>query len=615
MKAPDAVRLALMMALLVTLLVATQGAEAAVTILSPQEGQVVHGLVTIEANKSDPGDGWLSMRITPTSRQYLIAGLAPLSFTWNTQERDDSGRQRYRDGEYTVEVVAYDAAGRQQERAEAKVTVKNSLDLTEVGEQVLLQTHYSRGDVYLYELQASQTVDVPGRAGSMLRNPPKEAAAPAASPYGGYGGGYGGGAIGGGSVAEVEVPTPGDTEGIPSNIKMKGDAQWTAEVLSPSATGRAVVDADLRRGYYTVTWQWPKQVNEDAEWESNVSDNFSGWLPGNQVARPREGQLYRVKILQTGMVEPMRASAGMAGFPMGYLFIELPQDPVEAGATWNGKMGVITGLTDTTPRIMEAAFKLEGFEYRGMHRCARITTTVTESDVQIPWDLPGTTKSTPGAPGAPGAAPGGLAEGMFDAVRQYAEALGEAMDGGAPPSAGMTPLPGGGGQLGGKAAAGPAGEPEGTLKGDITIKRVAYFDIDAGRFIGFEDSITKKITKILLPPEEGMTGFGSAAAAAAAAKGKLEYRDLYHVDAEKLMGGLVGAGAPALGGGVGGESFQPTSPAAGGFGGPGGYPGFGGASAGGMAAAVRPVRANINISTDLTVEEVKQVAGHAVAQF
>ena len=136
-----------MMALLVTLLVATQGAEAAVTILSPQEGQVVHGLVTIEANKSDPGDGWLSMRITPTSRQYLIAGLAPLSFTWNTQERDDSGRQRYRDGEYTVEVVAYDAAGRQQERAEAKVTVKNSLDLTEVGEQVLLHQDLHSGNV------------------------------------------------------------------------------------------------------------------------------------------------------------------------------------------------------------------------------------------------------------------------------------------------------------------------------------------------------------------------------------------------------------------------------------------------------------------------------------
>ena len=93
------------------------------------------------------------------------------------------------------------------------------------------------------------------------------------------------------------------------------------------------------------------------------------------------------------------------------------------------------------------------------------------------------------------------------------------------------------------------------------------------------------------------------------ANGKLTYRDLYHIDAAPLMAALVGASAVVGGGDV---VALPTAPAAGGYGGPGGT--FSGAGAAASSTIVRPVKATININTNLTIQEVRQVGGHAVGQ-
>lgn len=633
-------RTAVSLALVVILLGAAGAALAqnAVTISSPKEGETVYGVVSIQATKTDPQDGFLSFRVLPTDRKYLVSTLAPATFSWNTQQRDSSGRQIYRDGQYTIEVAGYDGSGRLQERASVQVQVRNTIPTSELGGKVLLRVNMQRADKFLYAMEGTQTVDVPGRAGSMLRNPPQQDMS--AMGMGGMGGGMGGfgGAPGMGMGGPAGMGASPETLGIPSTIKMTGDAQWTMNILSPSKTGRAVADNDLLRGFYTASFQWPKKFNEDTfKMETNVPDHFNGWLPGTQVQRPTEGRLYRTKILADGVTQPMHEGDGNSGFPMGYLFIELPDEPVSVGATWSGKMGITTGLTDNKPRIMDGSFKLEGFEYRGSHRCARITVTHTETNVQIPWDLPG--KQAPAEAGMPGGGGmlggpgGGIMGALTGALQGYAGALSAAM-GEAPPAMPAMP-PMGGGMAGptgmglGQGQVGPDGEPEGTLKGDIAIKRVVYFDMDAGRFVSFEDNITKKITKILAPPIDmgmgmggGMGGMGGGMGGgfgggmgggrpgmSAGVPQKLDYRDLYFDDVQPLMSALVGSGTGAAGAP---GAAQPGVPG----GAPAGVPGMGGfgPGMGGGSMGQPPVKATINITTTLSVAEVRQVAGHAVAQ-
>jgi hypothetical protein len=397
---------------------------------------------------------------------------------------------------------------------------------------------------------------------------------------------------------------------VPSNIKLNSKADWTLEVLSPSAAGEAVVDQELQTGYFLCTWLWPKKMNDKTmKYDHNVADHFAGWLPGNMTAQPTEGHYYRSRVSEDGKFEAMHKDS--LTFPMGQFFTQLPKDPVAAGATWNGRMSMITGLTDSKVTEMDASFKLEGFEYHGKYRCARITATHTETGVQIPWDLPGAPASGTGAGGA-GGLPGVGAPGMPGAPA--GGAMGPAAMGGLPSMMGA-----GGGT--GMAQVGPDGEPEGTLKGDITITRVAYFAVDEGRFIAFQDTVHKQINKILAPPDTGGAmggpGMGGGPGAGAAMEMQpLDYRGLDHLDATSLMGALVGQSGAMLGGmmsaigAYGNQMNQAMNGGAPGMMPPGGGPG----APGGMAQVQMepPVPAVINIDTTLSVEEVRQTAGHAL---
>lgn len=610
----------------------SSGAWAQVKILSPANGATVYGIVTVQASKPDPDDGWISFRVTPADQKFLVAVTTPFTFDWNSAERNDKGQQVYPDGDYTLEAVAYDGAGKQQGNATITVRVKNTIDANVFGQQVLLRANYERADVFLYQMTGSQVVDVPDPAGSKLRNPPEmTAGGPGAAPGGMPGMAPGmplmpGGGMGGGMGMGTNVV------GVPSTVRIRSDAQWTLEVLTPSATGRAIVDQDLRRGYFLVTWVWPKKMNEKTmKLESNVPDKFSGWLPGNLTERPTEGHFYRFKVLANGKFEEMHKDA--ASFPMGQFYTELPADPVKPGDTWSGKMAMITGLTDSEASLMQASFKLEGFEYRGRYRCARISATHTETGVEIPWDLPGAPASGTGLGGVAGAP--GMMSGMGPG-------------GGAIAPGGMAGLPSamggmGGMGMGGQPMTGPNGEPLGTLKGDVTIKRVAYFAVDEGRFVAFEDTVNKKITKILAPEMQtgmdmsmgGGMGMGGMGMGGMMEMKPLEFRGLNHIDATGLMGSLVGAGGGMMGGGMGGSmggpggmlgglmsavtgyagalntamaGGVPPMPPGGGMMPPGGAPGMG------MAPMEPPTPAVINIDTTLSVEEVRQIAGHGLAR-
>ncbi len=619
-------------------------AWAQVKILSPADGATVYGIVTVQASKPDPNDGWISFRVTPADQKFLVAVTTPFTFDWNSAERNDKGQQVYPDGDYTLEAAAYDGAGKQQGNATITVHVKNTIDANVFGQQVLLRANYERADVFLYQMTGSQVVDVPDPAGSKLRNPPEMTAggpggmgggampgmAPGMPPMMGGGMGMGmGGGMGGGMGMGANVV------GVPSTVRIRSDASWTLEVLTPSATGRAVVDQDLQRGYFLVTWVWPKKMNEKTmKLDSNVPDKFSGWLPGNLTQRPTEGHFYRFKVLANGKFEEMHKDS--PSFPMGQFYTELPTDPVKTGDTWSGKMAMITGLTDSEASLMQASFKLEGFEYRGRYRCARISATHTETGVEIPWDLPGAPASGTGLGGAAGAP--GMMGGMGPG-------------GGAIAPGAMSGLPSamGGMGMGGQPMTGPNGEPLGTLKGDVTIKRVAYFAVDEGRFVAFEDTVNKKITKILAPEVQTGMGMGGGMGMPGGMGGMgtggmmemkpLEFRGLNHIDATGLMGSLVGAGGGMMGGGMGGTmggpggmlgglmgavtgyagalntamaGGVPKMPPGGGMMPPGGAPGMGPGM--GMAQMEPPTPAVINIDTTLNVEEVRQIAGHGLAR-
>ncbi len=579
---------------------------AQVKIEAPKDGGTVFGVVTVQASKADPNDGWVAFRVTPADQKFLVAVTTPFAFEWNTAARDDKAKQLYADGDYTLEAAAYDGSGKQQGISTITVHVKNAIESSAFGQKVLLRTSYSRADVFLYQLEGSQVVDVPDPAGDKLRNPPEMDAA--AGPMGGMMPPMGG--MGGMGMGQSTV-------GVPSTVRIKSDATWTLEVLTPSATGRAIVDQDLKLGYFLCTWVWPKKMNEKTyKMDRNVPDKFSGWLPGNKTEAPTEGRFYRFKVMANGKFEEMHRND--PAFPMGQFYTELPTDPVSPGSTWNGKMAMITGLTDSDTSFVPATFRLEGFEYRGKYRCARISATHTETDVQIPWDLPGAPASSSigglgGTAGPPGAAPGGM-PGMSPMMGPGGGAIG----GGAM---------GGMGGMGGMGQTGPDGEPAGTLKGNVTIKRVAYFAIDEGRFVAFEDTVNKKVSQILLPdPMEmggGMMGGGMMGGGMMGMK-PLDYRGLNHLDATEKMGSLVGAGG-GLGGGMGGMMGGPGGMMGGMMGGmapppmpgmpgmmpPGGGPP--GGMMGGMMQMEPPVPAVINIDTTLKVEEVRQVAGHAVA--
>ena len=73
-----------------------------------------------------------------------------------------------------------------------------------------------------------------------------------------------------------------------------------------------------------------------------------------------------------------------------------------------------------------------------------------------------------------------------------------------------------GGMGGARMGRRPDREPAGTLKGDITIKRVAYFAVDEEPLHRNEDTMNKKINKILLPEMETAMGAWAAWAAWAA---------------------------------------------------------------------------------------------------
>ncbi|MCK4324294.1 MAG: hypothetical protein KAW89_07170, partial [Armatimonadetes bacterium] len=260
-------RPAMIIALCLTVIVSgsvlSSVAEAQVQILSPSPGASVHGIVQIKATKPQAGEGWITYSVSPGQDKYLAAVMSPFSIKWNTQLYR-GGERAYPDGRYTITATGFDGSGRRQGQSSVAVTVSNDIKPSEIGATVELKTNYNRGQSSNYKIQGKTVVNVPGEAGKELREPPEM----------GMGMGMGspmGGGMPGGAGMSMGMGGPGGMDmgggmgqsgfvGLPSHIDIEIDGRWAEDVLSPSATGRAVVDKDLQNGYYTVSWLWPKEV-------------------------------------------------------------------------------------------------------------------------------------------------------------------------------------------------------------------------------------------------------------------------------------------------------------------------------------------------------------------
>ncbi len=507
-------------------------AEAQVQILSPSPGATVHGIVQIKATKPQSGEGWITYSVSPSQDKYLAATMSPFSIKWNTQLYR-GGKRAYPDGRYTITATGFDGSGRRQGQFSVAVTVANDIKPSEIGATVELKTGYKRGELFDYKIEGKTTVNVPGEAGEELREPPQMgmgmgtgmggpmaggmSMGPGGMPMGpggmpmgpGAGLGMGGpGAMGMGTGMGMGGPGAmgmgggmGQTGivGLPSHIDIEIDGRWAEDVLSPSATGRAVVDKDLQNGYYTVSWLWPKEVwteGMEQKEEKNIPDSYAQVLP-------TAGGEYRFKIFPQGWVEKMHEE--QPEFPLGHSFIELPVGPVRVGATWRGDMACALSPTSTEPTIVSATHRLDSFEYRGNHRCARIVSKYTEkgATIEIAGLLPWRQEQVGGGGmlGAGMAGPQGMALGMA-AGPGTMPAMGRPMAGG-PAMGGMIGGMGGiGGPMAGPGAMGGIGGMGGgaavaeyKFKGDISLERVSYFSLDAGRIVAFEDTLVQKVKK------------------------------------------------------------------------------------------------------------------------
>ncbi len=525
---------------------------AQVAILAPEAGAVVRGVVKISATKPQADDGWVTFSVLPSRDAYLAAAMSPFAIKWNTQVYRD-GKRVYPDGQYTIKAMGFDGSGRRQGEDSLTITVVNSIDPSEIGGAVELKTNYQKGQILSYEVEGKTTVNVPGEAGKELREPPQMEMGMGGMPgmmpeerMMGMPPGYGYG----GMMPEQGMMQTGlsGSQGLPSTVNIEISGGWEEEVLSPTATGPAVVDREILRGYYTVSWLWPKEIwmtaKGEPKEEEDIPDSYAEVLPA-------AGDEYRFKVHPSAEVEKMHEE--QPEFPLGQTFIELPERPVRVGDSWAGDMAVTISPTSRKPETVSSIHRLDGFEYKGTYRCARIVSRHTVKNTEIKIELPQRLGAVGGA-GMMGEE-GMMGLGMPREMPMM-EGYGMGIEGMMPP--GLEGMAGGMGMGMGMLVV--------EYKGDLSIERVSYFALDAGRFVAFEDTIRQEAnSRVVTPAREIMLLSGRRESLDETT------RDLYVGDVQGEIQRLIGGAGGGMGamGMMGEEGMM-------GLGMPGGMPQIGG---------------------------------------
>lgn len=133
-----------------------------VRFLSPQAG-TVRGVVELKATKPNPGDGWISYKISPAGKEgdYITAVINPFSYIWDTRKRGANGARIYPDGDYVLVATAFDPSGNPVGESSITVSVRNEISPAEAGAPVVLRAAYSKGQRLDYTADGKLTVYLP----------------------------------------------------------------------------------------------------------------------------------------------------------------------------------------------------------------------------------------------------------------------------------------------------------------------------------------------------------------------------------------------------------------------------------------------------------------------
>lgn len=241
------------------------------------------------------------------------------------------------------------------------------------------------------------------------------------------------------------------------------DAQWRERAMSNSAGGSAIVRLYPKTGYHS----------------------FSGYKPTNL-----RGLGDVVTLIAQPDASMKLKHKDDSDFDIGELYLELPDRTLREGSTWRSQMYVMPMLRADRRRVT-ANHRLDGFQWVGPYKCARIISQYSENDVKLTLRMGTSDAPTAMQLGGPGG--GGPMDAMMSAIDQRMGLLGTLTA----PNAEDLPW-----DLAGPQAAGPAGAQAATAQGPPSAEvktsysgvRISYFAYELGQFVRSEDIITHKMT-------------------------------------------------------------------------------------------------------------------------
>lgn len=270
------------------------------------------------------------------------------------------------------------------------------------------------------------------------------------------------------------------------------EADWRERAMSNSAGYRAIVRKYFNKGY----------------------TSFFGAKPANLQ---RVGDIFTMYIYPDHSITPKHK--GDPTFELGELYMELPDKTVRRGSTWRSDMYVLPML-QAERRKVTASHRIDGFQWAGGYRCARIVSKYSENDVTLTLNMGGSSGQSAGTAmgGDPMMmGPGGTPD-MGAMMGNRSGDKGEYIIGkvlGAPQqlvdelmSEGrMTQIFGPGGGAAGGSGGAAGGSVVAPAQAEITTSyegvRVSYFAYELGQFVRTEDFISHAM-------EVDSTQFGGA---------------------------------------------------------------------------------------------------------
>ncbi len=233
-------------------------------------------------------------------------------------------------------------------------------------------------------------------------------------------------------------------------------AEWRERAMSNSAGSSAIVRMFFDKGY----------------------TSFQGTKPTNLR---RVGDIFTVIVNPDSSIS--RKHKGDPTFDLGELYLELPDRTMREGSTWKSTMYVLPMLRSDRRKVM-GDHRLDGFQWVGGYKCARIVSTYSENGVNLKVRM-GVSSATPAGPQAADAGiglgfpPGGLGSLLLG---PQADMMGPAA------------APGGMGEGATTGTISVSAPPEVEVKTSYKGTRVSYFAFEMGQFVRSEDIITHKLT-------------------------------------------------------------------------------------------------------------------------